>query len=388
MPLRFRPPRLAIPPEIRWMLLRAFGPVGASFPDPVEPAAALEKARRFEVAARIAARQGRERLASELGAEAATGFGRERATAVAVGMRLMATARRVAEQAAPLGVPIAFLKFTALEGSGLLAAGSREACDVDALVPEDRAGDLWDALVAAGCSASNLPEAEHQLPALADPAGSAVEIHRLLPGVRLAGGSSATYEALERGGWLVPLPDFPERCFAPSAEVQAAHVLVHGLGQHGYWPASYSLLKMVADLIDLGPLTDRALGWVAQDIPAEEGAAVRRLCTRLLAGDDLFAGGDTPEETLLRHILAGRLDADYERSLRLGLFRSQPSDRPPTARLARSVLGTVFLSNAQIDAIYGPPRHRLGYLGRRLARPFDLLLRLGRYGVKWVRVER
>jgi hypothetical protein len=48
-------------------------------------------------------------------------------------------------------------------------------------------------------------------------------------------------------------------------------------------------------------------------------------------------------------------------------------------RFARSVLDAVFLSNAQIDAIYGPPRHPLGYLGRRLARPFDLLRRLGRY---------
>jgi hypothetical protein len=52
------------------------------------------------------------------------------------------------------------------------------------------------------------------------------------------------------------------------------------------------------------------------------------------------------------------------------------------------VLSTVFLSEAQIDAIYGRPRGRLGYLGRRLARPFDLLLRLGRYGVSWVRVQR
>jgi hypothetical protein len=87
-------------------------------------------------------------------------------------------------------------------------------------------------------------------------------------------------------------------------------------------------------------------------------------------------------------MLAGRLDPEYERSLRLGLFHSQPSDRPPAVRLARSVLSTVFLSDAQIDAIYGPPRNRLGYLGRRLARPFDLLLRLGRYGANWMKVER
>jgi hypothetical protein len=388
MPLRFHPPRLAISPAARWMLLRAFGPAGAAFSDPVEPSAVLALARRFEVSARIAARQGRESLSRELGPEAAAGFVADRATATASGMQLMATVRRVAENAAVLGVPLAFLKFAALEAGRRLAAGSREACDVDVLAPADRAGELWRALVAAGWRGSGLAGAEHHLPSLADPAGGAVEIHRRLLGVRLQGGSSATYGDLERGGLLVPLPDFPGRCFTPAPEVQTAHVLVHGLGQHGFWPSSYSLLKMVADLIDLGPLPDRAPAWISEDVSADEAAAVHRLCSRLAAGEDPTAGWDAPEETLLRHILAGRLDADYERALRLGLFRAQPSDRPRPVRLARSVLDTLFLSNAQIDAIYGPPRNRLGYLGRRLARPFDLLLRLGQYGVRWMKLER
>lgn len=369
------------------MLLRAFGPAGAPFPDPVGPAAVLAMARRFEVSARIAARQGRERLAAELGAGAATGFGRDRAMAAAAGMQLMALARRVAGAAASLGVPVAFLKFVALEGAGLLVAGSREACDVDALVPEDRTGELQQALIAAGWRGSGLPEAEHQLPALVDPEGGAVEVHRRLLGVRLDGGSSATYEVLDRHGLLVPLPDFPGRCSAPAPEVQVAHVLVHGLGQHGYWPSSYSLLKMVADLADLEALTERALGWVERDVSAEEAKAVRRLCARLAAGEDP-AGWQGPEETLLRHILAGRLDPGYERALRLGLFQPQPSDRSRPVQLARAVLGAVVLSDAQIEALYGRPRSRLGYLGRRLARPFDLLVRLGRYGVGWMKTQR
>ncbi|HEV2853249.1 MAG TPA: nucleotidyltransferase family protein [Thermoanaerobaculia bacterium] len=381
--LRFRPPRLEIPGEIRWMLLRAFGPAGAPFPRPVEPEAALAMARRFEVSARIAARQGRDRLAAELGAEAAAGFGRDRTAAAAAGLRLQEVARRVAAVAADLDLPVAFLKFVALETAGVLAAGSRDACDVDVLAPEERAGELRRALLAAGWRPSGLPEAEHQLPALQDPEGGVVEIHRLLPGVRLAGESSATLGELESLGFLETMQGYPGCSSVPAPEVQAAHVLVHGLGQHGYWPASYSLLKMVADLIDLGALTDRAAQWVEKDVPAVEAAAVRGLCASLEAGKD-------PEgisEILLRHVLAGRLDPDYERSLRLGLFRSQPSDRSRPAQLARAVLGAVFLTDAQIDALYGRPRTRLGYLGRRLARPFDLLLRLGRYGLQWVKVR-
>jgi putative nucleotidyltransferase-like protein len=390
MPLRFRPPQLALSAEIRWMLLRAFGPLGASFADPIEPAATLAMARRFEVSARIAARQGRGRLAAELGSEAADGLGRDRVAATAAGLRLMALAERVAEVAAAVDVPIAFLKFVALERSGLLAAGSRDACDVDILVPEPQAGELWRALVVEGWRDSGLRAPEHHLPALAHPEEGMVEIHTRLLGVRPEGQSSATFESLEQAGLLVPWTDFPGCCSMPAPTVQAAHVLVHGLGQHGYWPSSYSLLKMVADLIDLGAFDDPSpawLAWVERDVAAEEAAAVRALCVRLAVGEDPI-GWQGPEETLLRHVLAGRLDPEYEEALRLGLFRAQPSDRSRSAQLARSVLGAVRLSDAQIDALYGRPRSRLGYLGRRLARPFDLLLRLGRYGAKWVRVQR
>ena len=377
------------------MLLRAFGPAGAAAPvtpAAVDPAAALGLARRFEVAARIAARQGRERLAAELGPEAAAGFARERVAAAAVAMRLMAAAGQVAAVAAPLGIPLAFLKLVALEGTGLLAAGSRGACDVDVLAPADRAAELWRALAAAGWQGGDHPGYEHQLPALSHPERGVVEVHRLVLGVRLGrGGPSAGWEELEREGLLVPLLDpsgLPGRCSAPVAEVQAAHVLVHGLGQHGFFPSSYSMLKMVADLIDLGAesLTPRALSWVVRDVSPEEAEAARRLCARLAAGDDP-AGWAGPEEVLLRHILAGRLDPDYERALRLGLFLPQPSDRGPAARLAQAVWSAVALSDSQIDAIYGPPSHRLGYLGRRLARPFDLLLRLGRYTARWLKLR-
>lgn len=373
------------------MLLRAFGPVGAPFSGTIDPAEALAMARRFEVSARVAARQGRERLASELGEEAAAGFSGDRARTTASGLRLVELIREVAGIAAGLDVPLAFLKFAALEASGLGAAVHRPACDVDVLAPTGCARDLQAALVRAGFRPSALPEPEHQLPTLEHPAGGAVEVHRLLPGVRPDRGASATFATLERCGLLVPCEGFPGRCFVPVPEAQAAYALVHGLGQHGWWPSSYSLLKMVADLIDLSPeaLTPRALFWVEADLPRAEALVVRRLCERLAAGDDpLEEDADALEAVLLRHILAGRLDPGYESALRLGLFRAQPSDRPPLLRLVRSVAGTVFLSRAQVDAIYGPPRHPLGYLGRQLARPFDLLARTVKSGARSLRLRR
>jgi hypothetical protein len=400
--VRFRPPAFELEPAVRWMLLRAFGPPGAPGASAArlasDPERALLLCRRFDLAGRVAARQGRARLVAELGAAAAEGFARDQASAVAVTLRLVALAERVAAVAAPLALPLVFLKLAALELCGRLAAGSRSACDLDVLVAAGRAGELQAALLGAGFRASPLPPYEHQLAALEGAGGEGiVEVHRLLPGVRLAGGRSATAEELAGAGLLVPLPALPGNAAAPAPEVAAAHALAHGIAQHGGSPLAYSLLKMVADLVDLGfagpggvALAERAAAWTAADVAAAEVEAARRLCAALAAGDALDGWGTSQagEAVLLRHALAGRLDPAYGRSLRLGLFRRQPSDVPRLAHLARLGARTVWLSRAQVDAIYGPPRRRLGYLGRRLARPLDLLARLARYGLDAWRLRR
>lgn len=387
-PFRFHPPPVALSPALLWMLRRAFASPGTPAPG-VDPEAALALCRRFELAGRVAARQGRARLALELGEEGAAGFAREQASAVGMGMRLSALAQRLAGTAAQRCIPIVFLKFAALDLSGRLTPGSRSACDVDVLVPEEGATALQAALVASGLSPSTLPEQDHQLPTLAGPEG-AVELHRVLLGVRLAGRASAALGDLEREGLLVPLPDLPGRAFVPAPAVAVAHALIHGLGQHGWSPGSYPLFKMMADLADLGlggpdgpALGRRAGSWIGTDIPPVEVEAARDLTAALTAGDDLAGWGEaeTPAALLLRHLLAGPLDPAYERSLRLGLFRHQPSDRSKPARLAHSLFRTLVLTRSQVDTLYGPPRGgALGYLGRRLWRPVDLAGRLLRYG--------
>jgi hypothetical protein len=408
--VRFRPPALAMGPAIRWMLLRAFGPVGAGGergPDgaggaagsagewgagsaaiealePPEPLEALAMCRRFEVSSRVAARQGRGRLAAELGAAAAEGFARDQAGDAGRGLRLVALAERVTAVAAPLGLTPIFLKFAALELGGALAPGSRAACDLDVLVASGRAAELQQALAGAGFRASPLPAYEHQLAALESPEGI-VEVHRLVLGVRVAGKRSATAEDLAREGLVRPLPALQGRAAAPVPAIAAAHALVHGIAQHGWTPHAYSLLRMVADLVDLGfagpdgaDLASRAAAWIAREVAAIEVKAARRLCVALAAGDDLAGWQESraPEAILLRHALAGRLDLGYERSLRLAVFRRRPSDAPEAARLVSAVVSAVWISRAQVDALYGPPKGRFGYLARRLGRPFDLMARL------------
>ncbi len=426
--VRFDPPALPLTPAVRWMLLRAFGPPGAALgavgavgaagaagaaggaaPPAVAPAAALALSRRFDLAARIAARQGRARLAAELGETAVVeGFVHDRAAAAAATLRAMALVEQVAAAAAARQIPVVFLKLAALELLGVLAPGSRAGCDLDVLAPAERAGELLQALVERGFRASPLPEQEHQLAALEGPDG-VVEVHRMLLGVRLDGrpdqpdqrpgqtrqprrrARSARWADLQRAGLLTALPRLPGAAAVPVPAVAAAHALVHGIAQHGWAPGSYSLLRMVGDLIDLGfaesrPLAASVAAWVAGDVTPVEVEAARRLAAELAAG--AWEDSRAPEAVLLRHALAGRLDPEYQRSLRLALFRRQPSDLPQALRLARAVAGTVWLSRARVDAIYGPPRHRLGYLGRRLLRPLDLLARLASSARQAWRVRR
>ena len=403
--IRFRPPPVELPAGLGWALARAFGPPEAAVPPPADPAAALAAARRFVLTARLAARWPRPRWAAELGAAGAAALRREQIAAVATELRLLALAREVAAAAAAVGTPVALLKLAALVASGAVRPGSRPACDVDLLAPAAGAERLHAALCGRGWSPSALLAGDHQLPALAAPAGEAVELHLHLPGVRLGaqpgvrlgarpsvrlGGRSATFEDLERAGLLAPLAGWPAGCRLPSPEVLAAHALAHGIAQHGFAPDAYSQLKMVADLIDLGgldgtsPSAAGVAALVAADVSAAEVDAARRLAAALAAGEDFAARLAAPEEVagevaLLRHALAGRLDPRYRAALKLGL-RPQPGDGPRALAVARALWSTIFLSRAQVDAIYGRPAGPWGYLGRWLARPFDLAFRLVAYG--------
>jgi len=53
--------------------------------------------------------------------------------------------------------------------------------------------------------------------------------------------------------------------------------------------------------------------------------------------------------------------------------------------LLRAAWHASWLTDGQIEVIYGHPGTRLGYWGRRLFRPFNLVRRGLRYGFAWAR---
>ena len=388
---RFDPPQVEVGAELRWLLWRAFGPAGEGLTDggDVNAEAATDVARRFDLAARIGARTPIGVLEAELGSETAGWFRDEHMGAAARYLVVGPVCRELAEAGRLLDIPLVFLKGAALQLGGRVAAGSRNMGDVDVLAPEDGARQLQAAMVEAGCKVFEARESEHQLQLLTHRLGLGIEIHKIIPGVRLGGGSSATAGELIERGLVLPAPGLEDGCYVPSDEVVLAHLLVHGIAQHGLAPDAYPMSRMLADVQDVGAGDDAwedAGRWIKRDASREEVEAVAGLVRRLGAGEDpaMVAAGDDDEGALLRHLLAGVLDESYAQSMKFRSLTAKPKDVTRARALAKTMRGALFPTKAQIDIIYGPPRTELGYWGWRVWRPFDLVGRACRYGWAWV----
>jgi hypothetical protein len=387
--LGFDPPRVAFSPELRWVLVRALGPSGRPAPAGLDGEAALAAADRLDLTHRIGARQPPALLHRELGPRLA---GRIFARHEAVrrwAQGLAELSARVAAKAAEAGVPVAALKFLALRLEGVAPDGLRRAGDLDLLVPAEDAKRLAGRLKETGLRELGFPPEEHAL-ALADADGRGVEIHWHVPGVSSEpAGRPATFESLDRAGVL--RAHVPSGFLVPQRHVTAAHLAVHGLVQHGWGPQSYPLFRAVCDLADLGiapagSLVAGACRWTAGALTPEEFGALARLAARLRSGDDtsLFEPSDEPDHLLLRHFVAGALDADYQQSLRLRSFEAAAR----RGGLGRELLRAAWPTSAQLDLLYGPAVHPASRFLRRLRRPLDLAFRAVRYARATLRHRR
>ena len=376
---RFHPPDVAWTPELRWILFRGFGPRDAGFHEGIDPARAFDLAQCFDLSARICSRTSRALLERATGASL-DGLTQAHFATVASSLKMTDLGRRLGKTAGELGTSIVFLKGAAIDFLHLSGNGGRRYCDLDILVPLDRIGDFSAALHQLGWKTSPLPDSEHQEVPLFHPVDGTVEIHRTLLGVRLPGSRrSLDATALDEGGMTRPIPGFPASCVAPVAAILRAHAIVHGLAQHGSAPASYPMFRLLADLADLGsaPADLAEAGGFLREIDGNDLAALGELIEFLRSGGPAYprpAAG--PVRDLLFHILAGALDDRYRSGLKADPAGLSPlSDRTGLVALLLAARKAAVISNAQVDAIYGPPKHPIGYAARRLLRPFDLIAR-------------
>jgi hypothetical protein len=387
---RFDPPQKELSSELAWLLARAFGPAESE----ADKSRVVDSGRIFDLAdsldltARIGAGTPFPKLVEEIGKEAAIRFLDAHRQTAAGSLVVQHLCRELAETGRDLGIPLIFLKGAALHLGGKVVAGARGMSDVDVLAPDDCVHRLQEALIAGGCRAMDLQESEHQLQLLVHRMGLGVEVHRIIPGVRFDGSNSATANQIFSRDLVIPAPGLSEGCFLPVDEILLAHILVHGISQHGLVPGAYPMMRMLADVQDFGASQDRvevAGNWIERDVSRDEVEAVISLARRLETGEDpsTIAKADDNAGAVLRHILAGVFDQGYARSMRFRSLTAKPGDAGIFAAQIQSLWRAVFLTRGQIDILYGIPRTSLGYLGWRLWRPFDLVLRAVRYGRAW-----
>jgi len=322
--LRFHPPRLRPSPDLSWVLHRAFGPPDASPSPPADPGRALDLARDLDLLGRIASRVPAPRLRQDLGHDAFEAALDERRSIAAWALRVLRTARFVAEAAETLDLPVAFLKGAAMHLAEHTPIAARCASDVDVLVPADRAATFHSALVARGFRSPGPSGSAHHLAPLVRDDALPVEVHLCVPGCPLPGPDPATHDSLDRAGLLRPLGGLPGRARVPAPAFLAAHALVHGIEDHGFGPDRYPPLRMVCDLADLvsasvsdAPTRAAVRRLVGPEVSPLEFQAALDLVERLARGNPPTASDRTPECLLLAHLVAGALDDDYQEALRL-----------------------------------------------------------------------
>jgi len=394
--IRFDPPEVELSTGLCWVLQRAFGPPGilAGKGREIDAKPVVKLARSLSLTERIGSRIRAEVLEAELGDEDAARFREATTQSAVLSIAAEKICREIAELGSELGVPVIFLKGAALQLAERVTSGSRNMCDVDVLAPEDGARRLQRALVEGGCTALEVRESEHQLQFLTHGTGLGIEVHKIIPGVRLGGGASATAGELIERGLAHPAPELEDGCYLPSDDVVLAHLLVHGISQHGMSPEGYPIARMMADVQDLEideacleAFLDGGFAWIAADVSREEVVAAAGLVWRLGAGEDpaVVAAAEDGVGALLRHFVAGTMDEEYAYSMKFRSLAAKPRDIGRLRAVAKTLRGALLPTRAQIDILYGPPRTELGYWGWRLWRPFDVVLRALRYGWAWLR---
>lgn len=392
--MRFDPPALAVPPALRWVLLRALGPRDGVQIRLADGSNALELARATALASLIGSRYELGHLACEVGGRAASAFVLEHGAARRAAEDLLAALPMLTAAARVHGSPLVLLKFAALTVAGHSPPGTRTAGDLDVLMTSAAIEGVVSAMRARGFADIGFPDGSHAADPLRDGDGRVVDLHHCIPGVRLSeGGAPATVGELEDANLLEPAAGFPAAAgsLVPVRELLAAHAIVHGIADHGSRPQSYPLFRMVADLVALDASScdpGQVHRWISGEVSEEETKGAMALAGRLAQGDRSLFDSATSlagEAVLFRHIVAALVDSDYARSLRFSW--PGPDSRRGVAARAQAAWRAVAITDTQIDAVYGPLRSRWGYAFWRAARPFDLVGRAARYALSAVRVR-
>ncbi len=267
---------------------------------------------------------------------------------------MLGALQRVVRAARALEIPVVLLKYGALASGGYTQPGSRDARDLDVLVPSERAASLQERLQDDGMTPIGQRAPRHHLPGLRNERGEAVEVHRFIPGL-LHNGRELEAADILREGWAQRTEIDGGIVFIPARHLLIAHATVHGVVQHLESPLNYTLTRMLCDLSDLGAgrpefRASSVAHWLEEGTSSVELDAVCSLVRLLEAGLQPKPG--SVECILLSHIVASACDPAYQDQLRvrrlITLFRTGQlaqslravswPDRGAAQRLVRAIL--------------------------------------------------
>lgn len=314
--IRFKPPPLELSIDLRWLLMRAFGPPGQAVDRP-DGDNTGRLARESGLAPRLSQRTPLELLKDELGRAAGlVAAGSRQALQHAIAYESIA--ETVAQAGADLGARIVALKGFALHAAKISAPGSREVGDIDLLLDPAVGLELHSHLASSGFEANRGPANDQHLPPLAAPGWGVVDLHFAIRGVEGEKGKwLGASDVLDRVGSSVTATGV----WVPDRALLAAHAISHCIEQHSLSPNPYPLLRAVGDLLDLLPASEdwetawqELETWLEGTVSLDELSALRDLC--LLLGSGRSPGQDAPGPArLLAHFIAHRFDATYRCSL-------------------------------------------------------------------------
>jgi hypothetical protein len=339
--MRFRPPRVSFKAETLWVLNAAFSENTQSFADVPHGGLDAEQveatADQLDLRARIAARwigTGVPDIEGVLGGEVASRFrAAYEASCVHRACREMVI-RQLVAAGRQSGIPLVFLKGCALEFLGCSPKGSRNTHDVDVLLPRDRCQEFADLLKGRGFSSSGLRAPAYHLPPMVHESGVVVELHLQVSSVAVAGLMAPDAMELSAAGCCHVVTHNGLEVVIPSVGTLVAHLIAHGIAQHGFSRDDYPVSRMFGDLIDVDQhlgdvhnLIARSRTVLEPRVNKDEILGLQQLTRALVRGrcdDDGFQ--NTQGRLLLEHAVAGAKSRIYSRHLAFDrVFRSDPA---------------------------------------------------------------
>jgi hypothetical protein len=393
-PMDLDPPRLAASPELRWLLLRAFGPADTrwSGPRPRDRRTA-ELAVRLDLATRIGSRLAADTVAREAGPTTAALVVEARDEAALRVACLRRLLDEVCEVAAGLGLRTMPLKGMACQLARSPAPGSRPMGDLDLLAPADGARRLFDRLLDRGCRQAAPKGTEYHLPVLVHPHGMVLEVHTRIGYLETPDGTPLDLGAALARGLTETRAGLPDGCLLPSEDLLTAHLLGHFFGQHRQSPLAYPLCRTLLDCADLawsearwGAFVAGGYPLIARIVPQTDVDAVRRLVGRLTDGEDAEAILDTDDRgsRILRHGVLGAVDPLYRgRLVTDAMVQSAGTGGRLTGLLAHAA-GRVWRPRAELEARFGSGGGAAAHACRRLRGVLAPAWTAVRVGLPWL----